>query len=99
MEYPKGSLIEFNIYGTTVKGIIVDDNDKSVIIKVTYDFLPETSGTEQSINKDHQHVITENKMDKEKKEKALKTLKKLDKGGEEADEIIIESYKGMLSHG
>lgn len=55
MEYTKGKLIEFNIYGTIVIGEIVDSTEKTVIIKTTEDFIKQNIGKEQEISKSHNH--------------------------------------------
>lgn len=55
MEYTKGKIIEFDIYGTVVAGEVVSDTEHHVVIKTTLDHLKEFIGKEQTINKSHPH--------------------------------------------
>jgi hypothetical protein len=59
MEYTVGKEIEFNVYGSTIKGIIVKEEGDLVCFKTTQDFIKENIGEEQSINKTHRHVVNQ----------------------------------------
>lgn len=61
MEYKKGDIIEFNIYGKTVVGTFIEMNGNSIIIKTTKDFIKPMIGVDQSINKSHPHKILKTK--------------------------------------
>lgn len=54
----KNKKLEFNIYGTTVKGDYIRTEGDHIVIKTTHDFITEKIGQEQSIHKNH---LTENK--------------------------------------
>lgn len=57
MDYKQGQRLEFDIYGTTVKGDFVKIVDDKIIIKVTKDFIKDNIGKEQSIHKSHKHIL------------------------------------------
>lgn len=51
MEYKKGELLEFNIYGTTVKGEFISIDENLIKIKTIKDFIKENIGEEQTVFK------------------------------------------------
>ena len=51
--YPHGRYkeLEFNVYGTTVKGYFVKIENDRITIKTTVDFIKDTLGENQTIHK------------------------------------------------
>ena len=61
MKYKRGDKIEFSIYGTIIKGIIIKDKIESVEIRITDDWIKRNIGTINIIHKSHKHCIIKNK--------------------------------------
>lgn len=55
MDYKRGMKLEFDIYGTTVKGDFVEFDEDNIRILITHDIIKENIGKTQTIHKSHRH--------------------------------------------